>query len=54
MPTLYSQWRDLIIEIEAKIPGFELRHEAIISRISRMLQMYAITQDRLAQMSKEM
>lgn len=53
-PTLYSRWRDLLIEIEEKAPGLTARNIVIIDRISRMLQMYEITQEHLSQIAKEL
>ena len=54
--TLFSQWRDMLIEIDEKIPGFitGTKHEVLISRISRMLQMYEITQHRLQKMYEDL
>lgn len=53
-PNLYARWRDLLIEIEEKAPGLTARNVVIIDHVSRMLQMYEVTQERLSQIAKEL
>lgn len=51
--TILDDWRDMIIELETTNPDFVRQHEQLFSRITHMVSMYAITQQRLNSMLED-